>query len=69
VMAQAVVSDGEFLDHVPRLEDVQAAAEVDIGGCQVAEARSLSANANQGLCRLNVTTPPAAAYGAIAILP
>ena len=37
-MAQAAVSDGQFLDLVPRLEDGLAAAEVDVGGGQVAEA-------------------------------
>jgi hypothetical protein len=37
-MAQAAVLDGEFLDLCPRLEDGLAAAEGDIGGCQVAKA-------------------------------
>ena len=38
MMAQAAVSDGQFLDLVPCLEDGLAAAEVDVGGGQVAEA-------------------------------
>jgi hypothetical protein len=37
VAAEAAVSDGEFLDLVPCLEDGLAAAVVDVGGGQVAE--------------------------------
>ena len=37
-MAQAAASDSEFLDRLSRLEDGPAAAEVDIGGGQVAQA-------------------------------
>ena len=42
-MAQAAVSDGQFLDLLPRLEDGLAAAEVDVGGGQVAEALVVAA--------------------------
>ena len=42
-MAQAAVSDGEFLDLVPRLKDGLTAAEVDAGGGQVAEALKVAA--------------------------
>jgi hypothetical protein len=38
MVAQAAVSDGEVLDHRPPLEDGCAAADVDIGGGQVAKA-------------------------------
>ena len=37
-MAQAAVSDGQFLDRPPGVEDGLAAAEVDVSGGQVAEA-------------------------------
>jgi hypothetical protein len=42
-MAQAAVSDGEFFDLLARLEDGLAAAEVDVGGGQVAEALVVAA--------------------------
>jgi hypothetical protein len=42
-MAQAAVSDGLFLDFLPGLEDRLAAAEVDVGGGQVAEALVVAA--------------------------
>ncbi len=37
-MAQAAVSDGQFLDLVPCLEDGCAPAEVDVGGGEVGQA-------------------------------
>ena len=43
MMAQASVSDSEFLDLLPRLEDGLAAAEVDVGRGQVAEALMVAA--------------------------
>ena len=42
-MAQASVSNGEFLDLVPGLEDGCATAEVDVGEGQVAEALGVAA--------------------------
>jgi len=42
-MAQAAVSDGEFLDPLPFREDGFAPSEVDIGGGQVAEALVVAA--------------------------
>jgi hypothetical protein len=42
-MAQAAVSDGEFLDLLPGLEDGLAAAQVNVGGGQVAEALVVAA--------------------------
>ena len=42
-MAQAAVSDGEFLDLVPRLKDGLTAAAVDVCGGQVAEALMVAA--------------------------
>ena len=43
VMAQAAVSDGQFLDRLPGVEDGLAAAEVDVSGGQVAEALVVAA--------------------------
>ena len=37
-MAQAAVSDGQFLDLQPLGEDGLASAEVDVGGGEVSEA-------------------------------
>ena len=42
-MAQAAVSDGQFLDRPPGVEDGLAAAEVDVSGGQVAEALVVAA--------------------------
>ncbi len=42
-MAQAAVSDSEFLDLLPPFDDGPAAPEVDVGGREIAEAFMVSA--------------------------
>ena len=43
LMAQAAVSNGEFLDLVPPFDDGCAPSEVDVGGGEIAEAFMVSA--------------------------
>ena len=42
-MEQAAASDGELLDLLPSFDDGRAPPEVDIGGCEVAQAFVVSA--------------------------
>ena len=42
-MDQAAVLDGLYFDLLPFCQDCRAAAKVDVGGCQIAEAFVISA--------------------------